>query len=54
MPLILPYFCAISNHKDNNDWNLFILAYTALIGVIYLYAMLFHGKHKIKLNYTED
>lgn len=54
MPLILPYLCLLSNTKDNNGWNQSILAYTAQIGVIQLYTMLFHGKHEINLNYIED
>lgn len=54
LPLILLFFPAVSNNKDNNDWNLPVLAYTALIGVIYFHTMLFHSKHDIKLNYIED
>lgn len=53
MPLILLFFHAVSNN-DNNDWNLSVFAFTALIGVIYFYNMLFHSKHDIKLNYIED
>ena len=51
LPFILPHFCAVSNNKDNNDWNLSILACTALIAVIFLCTMLFH---EIKPNYIED